>query len=266
MRIMYVGDIMGEVGIETVEQLLPELRREYQIDLVIAQAENVSEGRGITPRDFNRLQKTGVDFCTGGNWSLYRSAIIPFMDDPNQPIIRPANYPEGMPGKGYKYIQVSSGSVLVISLLGKIVGKDADKPVDNPLQIIDEILKSQADKTRVATVVNFHGDYSSEKVVIGHYLDGRVTAVVGDHWHVPTADARVLPGGTAHMSDVGMCGALDASLGVRFQSVIPRWRDGRQTQNVLETDGQRQFNAVVIESNDRGLASSIEYIRLLPEV
>jgi calcineurin-like phosphoesterase len=109
--------------------------------------------------------------------------------------------------------------------------------------------------------VNFHGDFSSEKVIIGHYLDGRVTAVVGDHWHVPTADAQILPKGTAHMTDVGMCGALDSSLGVTFESVIPRWRDSIQTKNVLQTKGRRQFNAILIESdNTTGLAKTIQPI------
>src|SRR5690606_14310322 len=113
--------------------------------------------------------------------------IFPLLDDPQVPVIRPANYPAGTPGLGYKYAQTPQGKVLVVSLLGHIVGKDADKPVDNPLKAIDEILESQNMVTRAATVVNFHGDYSSEKRIIGYYLDGRVTAVVGDHWHVPTA-------------------------------------------------------------------------------
>lgn len=261
MNILYVGDVMGEVGLQLIEQLLPKLRNEKQVDLVIAQAENTTEGRGITPLDFQRLRKAGVDFCTGGNWSLYHDDIIPAMSDPAQPIIRPANYPEGAPGLGYKYAQTSKGQVLVVSLLGKIVGKDSDKPVDNPLQVIDQILESQKDIEKVATVVNFHGDFSSEKVVIGHYLDGRVTAVIGDHWHVPTADARVLSAGTAHITDVGMCGALDASLGVTLSSVFPRWRDGKQTRNILETTGPRQLNAVLVTTNDQGLASSIEQIQ-----
>jgi metallophosphoesterase (TIGR00282 family) len=261
MKILYVGDIMGEPGIEVVEQVVPKLRTEHHIDLVIAQAENVTEGRGITPSDFVRLKKAGIDFFTGGNWSLHHSSIIPMMNDPVQAIIRPANYPAGTPGLGYKFVPAATGRVLVISLLGQIVGKDANKPLENPLHCIDEILSQQVTETRSATIVNFHGDYSSEKVVIGHYLDGRVTAVIGDHWHIPTADARVLPGGTAHITDVGMCGVLDASLGVSFQSVIPRWHDGRKTRNVLETKGQRQFNGVLIETDSQGLASAIQSIR-----
>lgn len=256
MNILYVGDIMGEPGIEVVEQVLPGLVKEQQIDFVIAQAENVSDGRGITIDDYRRLQKAGVQFFTGGNWSLHQKEIWPLLSDPSQPIIRPANYPAGTPGLGYKL----AGDVLVVSLLGHVVGKDADKPIDNPLQCIDKIL-SETEKKPAAIVVNFHGDFSSEKVIIGHYLDGRATAVVGDHWHVPTADARVLPKGTAHISDVGMCGVLNASLGITFDSVIPRWRDGRVTRNAMETAGPRQFNAVLVKVNGQGLADSIEQIQ-----
>ncbi|MDB5175577.1 MAG: Metallophosphoesterase [Candidatus Saccharibacteria bacterium] len=263
MNILYIGDIMGELGLKTVEELLPRLRNERSIDLVIAQAENVTDGKGLDRTDFARLRKMGVDFCSGGNWTLHNPDIFAALADPNQPVIRPANYPEGTAGAGYKYVITSAGPVLVVSLLGQIVGKDADKPVDNPLQVIDTILKRERDTQKVATVVNFHGDYSSEKVVIGHYLDGRATLVVGDHWHVPTADARVLPAGTAHISDVGMCGALDASLGVSYTSVIPRWRDGKLTRNVLEVQGARQFNAVLVQSNQAGLADSIEQIRII---
>lgn len=261
MNILYVGDVMGETGLQVLEQILPNLRRDKHIDLVIVQAENTTEGKGISLADFQRLRKSGVDFCTGGNWSLYRHEIIQALNDPAQPIIRPANYPQGTPGRGYKYISTSKGAVLVISLLGHIVGKDSDKPIDNPLKVIDHILSDQKGVEKSAIIVNFHGDYSSEKVVVGHYLDGRVSGVIGDHWHVPTADARVLPSGTAHISDVGMCGALDASLGVTYQSVIPRWRDGQTTRNVLEASGPRQFNAVLISTNDQGLANSIEQIQ-----
>jgi metallophosphoesterase (TIGR00282 family) len=257
MNILYVGDIMGEPGIEVVEKVLPKLVKDKKVDLVIAQGENVSEGKGITVADFRRLEKAGVNFCTGGNWTTYREEIFPLLYDQKEPIIRPANY-MAEPGIGYKYIRKNGKTAFVISLLGQIVGRDSDKVLRNPLQCIDSILEANKDNPRDATVVNFHGDFSSEKVIIGHYLDGRATLVVGDHWHVPTADARVLPGGTAHITDVGMCGVLDASLGVAFESVIPRWRDGKQTRNVLETKGARQFNAVLVDVSDSGLANSIE--------
>jgi metallophosphoesterase (TIGR00282 family) len=261
MHILYVGDIMAETGIQTIEQCLADIKAEYAVDFVIAQAENVTSGKGITLADMQRLQTAGVDAFTGGNHSLHLDEIHKTMNDPSMPIVRPANYPAGTPGLGYKYVDSRRGQVLIISLLGHIVGRDADKPVDNPLQVIDKILAAEKDISKVATVVNFHGDYSSEKVIIGHYLDGRVTAVIGDHWHVPTADARVLPAGTAHMSDVGMCGVLDASLGVSFENVIKRWRDGVQTRNLMETKGPRQFNALLVEVGSDGLASSAQHIQ-----
>ncbi len=260
MNIIYIGDVMGEPGIEVIEKVLPKLVKDKKIDLVVAQAENVTDGKGIIPEDFRRLEAAGVNFCTGGNWTTFREEIIPLLHDQFEPIIRPANY-LAEHGIGYKYIRKKGKTTFVISLIGQVVGRDADKLARNPLQCIDSILKANKDNPRDATVVNFHGDYSSEKVIIGHYLDGRVTAVIGDHWHVPTADARVLPKGTAHITDVGMCGVLNASLGISFDSVVPRWRDGKKTRNVLETQGQRQFNAVLIKSNAQGLADSIEPIQ-----
>lgn len=264
MRTLYLGDIMGDPGIHLVEKLLPKLRKEYEAELVIAQAENLSDGKGIRQSDFMRLRKAGVDFCTGGNHTNFRDEISAALNDPNQPIIRPANYPEGTPGKGYKYIQTKRGSVLVISLLGKIVGKDAELPLENPLLTVDQILEKEKHTKRVATFVNFHGDYSSEKKIIGYYLDGRVTAVIGDHWHIQTADADVLPGGTTHITDVGMCGSLDSSLGISYKTLIPRWRDGYQTKNVLEFEGRMQCNALFVESDDAtGLTLSVIPIRIV---
>ena len=249
MRILYIGDVMGEAGISTIEKLLAEIVSAHNVDLVIAQAENVSEGKGLSVEDYQRLQSAGIQVFTGGNWTMHLDETHTMLNDESAAVTRPANYPEGTVGKKYKIIQTAHGKVLVVSLLGSIVGKDADKPVDNPLVVIDEILNELREEVFESIVVNFHGDFSSEKVVIGHYLDGRVTAVIGDHWHVPTADARILPGGTAHISDVGMVGSLNSSLGVKFESVIPRWRDGIQTRNVLENEGALQFNAVLIETD-----------------
>lgn len=253
---------MGAPGIEVVRQVLPGLRREKQIDLVIAQAENVTEGRGLSVQDYNALQDIGVDFFTGGNWTAYRQETIPLLEDPACPVIRPANYPTGTAGRGWKYVKTAQGEVLVISLLGQIIGKDSGKPCDNPLKVIDQILDQQKGKKLAAIIVNFHGDYSSEKLVIGYYLDGRVSAVIGDHWHIPTADAMVLPQGTAHLTDVGMCGTLHSSLGVKLDKVIPRWRDNIKNKNELETAGPLQFNAALIEVNPQtSLATSIAQIQ-----
>lgn len=257
MNILYIGDVMGRAGVDTVAKVLPGLKAKESIDLVIAQSENVTDGRGMSTQDMLELQDYGIDFFTGGNWSVFRDDTL----TSEYPVTRPANYPEGTPGDGYRYVQTNKGTVLVVSLLGKIVGKDADKPLTNPLQMIDTILQDEAVTERAATIVNFHGDFSSEKRIIGYYLDGRVSAVIGDHWHVPTNDAMVLPAGTAHITDVGMCGSLHSSLGVELDIVIPRWRDGKVNRNILATKRPYQFNAVLIKTNEKGLADSIKHIQ-----
>jgi metallophosphoesterase (TIGR00282 family) len=264
MNILYLGDIMGEAGIRVVERVLAGVRASNTVDAVIAQAENVSDGKGLTVEDYQRLRKAGVDGFTGGNHTLSRTETAELLANPEVPVTAPANMHD-VTGPGYKYVTAGTSKILIISLLGQIVGRDADKPTDNPLVTIDKILESQKDVPRAATIVNFHGDFSSEKVVFGHYVDGRVTAAVGDHWHVPTADARVLPGGTAHMTDVGMCGTLNSSLGVVYESILPRWRDGHQTKNQLAEDPPFQFNALLVGVDSHGAAVSASHIQQILE-
>ena len=262
MKILYIGDVMGEAGIETVEKVLPKILEEHSSSVVIAQAENVTEGKGLSVADYERLKRAGVHAFTSGNHTMRRDETTALLEDEGIAVTRPANYPEGTAGKQYKILQTEQGSILLVSLLGSIVGKDSEKPMDNPLACVDSILNTLSNQEFMAIIVNFHGDFSSEKVVIGHYLDGRVTAVIGDHWHTPTADARVLKGGTAHITDVGMVGSLDSSLGVKYDSIITRWRDGIPTRNELETSGAMQFNAVLIEVNsETNRAKTITQIR-----
>jgi 2',3'-cyclic-nucleotide 2'-phosphodiesterase len=250
---------MGDPGIEVVTRVLPEFKKAQSIDLVIAQAENVSDGKSMTPVDMERLQKIGVDFFTGGNHTPSRAELHPLLEDPNMPVIGPANM-TNCPGLGWKYIDTAKGKVLVISLLGTTVGRVVEST--NPLAKIDAILDENRTVTRAATIINFHGDYSSEKRVIGYYLDGKVTAVFGDHWHVPTADAMVLPKGTAHITDVGMCGTVHSSLGVKVETIVARWRDGKVNANVLEPSGPLQLNAILIETDDTtGLTKTITQIQ-----
>jgi metallophosphoesterase (TIGR00282 family) len=252
---------MGEPGIQLVGRVLPELRKKKKIDIAIAQAENVSAGKGLNLADYQRLRKAGVDGFTGGNWTMANPEIVQLLNDPAIPVTGPANMPD-CAGPGYKII---NNKVLIVSLLGQIVGRDSAKAVENPLLKIDEILARENSDNRYKIVINLHGDFSSEKVVIGHYLDGRASVVVGDHWHVPTADARVLPGGTAHMTDVGMCGTLNSSLGVTYESIIPRWKSGTPTKNVLATEPPYQFNALLVSVNDDGNAESVEAIQKILE-
>lgn len=244
MKVLYIGDIMGQPGVEIVEAHLPKIIKDKQVDVTIAQSENVTNGKSMSVVDMDRLKLAGIDFFTGGNHTPVLQELHSLLEDNDQPVIGPANM-LGCPGRGWKYLDTKFGRVLIISLMGETVGTPIE--LSNPLHRVDEILLENSDKDIVATIVNFHGDYSSEKRIIGHYLDGRASIVVGDHWHVPTADAMILPGGTAHVTDVGMCGSLNSSLGVKFDSVIPRWRDGIQTKNELEMSGPRQFNAILVD-------------------
>jgi metallophosphoesterase (TIGR00282 family) len=203
----------------------------------------------------------GVNFFTGGDWTLHRDEIYPWLDDPAKPVIRPANYPEGTPGRGYKIVDTPHGRILIASLLGHTVGYRQPEELQNPLQTIDRILEGTKHEQLAARIVSFHGDYSSEKLVIGQYLDGRVTAVIGDHWHVPTADARILPGGTAHITDVGMVGSRDSSLGVKTDVIVRRWLSGDRSRNELETNGTMQFCGLLMDINPTsGQATRLEQI------
>ena len=259
MKILYLGDIMAEAGMDVVQQLLPGVVKEHQPDVVVAQAENVTGGRGMDLADMRRLQEMGIDFFTGGNWTPYIEELHPALQDSKEPVIGPANF-AAEPGPGYKYLDTPEGKVLFISLLGQTVGKKLPD-IENPLHVVDRIVEEESAKqTPAAIVVNFHGDYSSEKRIIGYYLDGRASMVIGDHWHVPTADAMVLPKGTAHITDVGMCGSLHNSLGVSLESVIPRWRDNIQTRNIQDSAKPWQFNAVIVDI-EKGLAKSIVQIQ-----
>lgn len=251
MRILYIGDVMGRTGREAVAKVLPKLKVEEEIDFVAAQAENVSHGKSILPNHMEELHGYGVDFFTGGNHTFERPQILSALSNPDSPVIGPANMLGEYPATGVKIWQVSAGRVLVVSLLGSVFPNPFE--IENPLKKIDEILAQS--KEYDAAVVNFHGDFSSEKMMMGHYLDGRVDLVVGDHWHVPTADARTLPKGTGYVTDVGMCGSLESSLGIDYSVTIPRWRDGEKTKQLMSEARPWQFNAVLFDTDSREIKS-----------
>lgn len=260
LRVLYIGDIMGRPGRDVVSALLPGLRKNYAVDLAIAQAENVSHGKGMTPAHMRELQAVGVDVFTGGNHTIERPATLGLLDDPQVPVLSPTNQTGAKPEWGAKAVDSKAGPVLVASLLGTTFPEKVEL-VENPLRAIDTVLQAKTDQY-AARIVNFHGDFSSEKRVIGYYLDGRVSAVIGDHWHVPTADAMILPNGTAHITDVGMCGTLHSSLGVTKEIIIARWRDGAMVRNEIAESGPYQFNAVLITiATTTGLAMNIEQIQ-----
>jgi len=249
MKLLYLGDIMGRPGRNTVKHFLPGLISDYGIDFVAAQGENLSAGKGLQVKTVGDMLASGIDFFTGGDWTLHRPEIYPWLNDPQKPVVRPANYPEGTPGRQYKIADTPYGRILFVSLLGQTVGYRAPADLQNPLATIDRILEETKNERLIARIVNFHGDFSSEKLVVGQYLDGRVTAVIGDHWHVPTADAQLLPSGTAHITDVGMVGSRDSSLGIKSSVIIQRWLTGAHSRNELETTGAMQLCGLLMDIN-----------------
>lgn len=257
LNVLYLGDIMGSPGRAVVTHVLPGLRKKLKADIVIAQAENVSHGKSMTPKHMRELQAAGVDFFTGGNHTIERPSLLGLLDDPFEPVTAPINQPGVEPDWGVKVLHTTKGDVLIMSVLGTTF-PELTAPIGNPLLAMDAALQAAESQKFIAKIVNFHGDYSSEKRVAGFYLDGRVSAVVGDHWHVPTADAMVLPGGTAHITDVGMCGTLLTSLGVSKELIIARWRDGVKNKNDIALNGPYQLNgALIIIDTKTSLASKI---------
>lgn len=222
MRILFVGDVVGSPGRRVLKTVLPRLRREFAPDLVIANGENCAGGTGMTPATVEELFRAGCDVVTGGNHTWDRKEIVPYLER-NERLLRPANYPEPAPGRGTVVVPAADGSdVAVVNLMGRVfMGA-----LDDPFRAADRILAGLDGRPRVV-VVDFHAEATSEKMALGWYLDGRVSAVVGTHTHVPTADERVLPAGTAYITDVGMTGPYDSVIGVEKADVLARFLSQR---------------------------------------
>ncbi|MFQ5987737.1 MAG: YmdB family metallophosphoesterase, partial [Dehalococcoidia bacterium] len=203
MRILMVGDVIGRPGRRAVRTLLPGLRQEYNVDLVIANSENAAGGLGLTTETAEELLDFGVDVLTSGNHIWDQKEILPALDG-DLAILRPLNYPPGVPGRGY----LIKGEVLVVNLVGRTFMGN----FDCPFRTMDQLLEELSDRPSVI-IVDFHGEATSEKVALGWYLDGRVSALLGTHTHVGTIDARLLPKGTAFITDVGMTGPVDSVIG-----------------------------------------------------
>lgn len=261
MKLLYIGDIMARPGRQIVAELLPGLRKKHKIDVVVAQGENVSHGVGLSKTHYQELKKVGVDFFSGGNHSVERTDTLRLIEEENTPVNGPANLRQN-PGPDFKLLETRYGAIAFITVLGATFPKGYTRDVSNPLRKLNQIFDELKTQSLIATIVNFHGDLSSEKRVVGYYLDGKATAVIGDHWHVPSADAMILPKGTAHVTDVGMCGTLHSSLGVPLSVIIPRWRDGEKNTNTMDNKPPFQFNAVLVDIDIKtGLAKSIERIQ-----
>jgi metallophosphoesterase (TIGR00282 family) len=262
VRICVIGDIIGKPGRLAVVHELPDLRRELEIDMVIANGENTAAGAGLTPSLAEELLDGGIDVITSGNHIWDKREIYDYLDT-DRPVLRPINYPDTAPGRGWVVHRTDAGAeVAVINAMGRVFMNQ----LDSPFTKIDDLLDGAAEPLPPIRVVDFHCEITSEKNAMGWYLDGRVSAVVGTHTHVPTADARVLPQGTAYVSDIGMTGPRDSIIGFSLETVLPRFTEHLPTRFAV-AEGPVSLNAVVVTvAVDSGRSSAIERIQRTVEV
>ncbi|HMI80185.1 MAG TPA: TIGR00282 family metallophosphoesterase [Solirubrobacterales bacterium] len=251
MRVLFIGDVVGSPGRQGLRQAMPQLRERHAPDLVIVNGENSAGGVGITERTANDLFETGADVITTGNHVYRHREAYEFLER-DERVVRPANYPAGNPGRGHTVVEVGGMRVRVVNLSGGVGLRVARSPFDT----VDSILSHHEQD---AVIVDFHAEVSSEKVAMGWHLDGRVAAVLGTHTHVPTADGRVLPGGTAHVTDVGMTGPRTSVLGVKPEQALRSLITQMPTRFETATDDVWVMGAVV-DVNERGLADSFEQV------
>ncbi|MFY9692731.1 MAG: TIGR00282 family metallophosphoesterase [Xanthobacteraceae bacterium] len=260
MRILFVGDIVGRSGRTVVVERLPALVRDWKLDLVVANGENAAGGFGITEAIYRELIEAGVDAVTLGNHAWDQKEALVFIERAPR-LIRPVNYPPGTPGRGAAMIEAKNGGrALVINAMGRIYMD----PLDDPFAALDRELTACAlPKGADAIVVDFHGEATSEKQAMGFFCDGRASLVVGTHTHVPTADQRVLPGGTAFISDVGMTGDFDSVIGMAKDEPLQRFLRKISAARFEPATGPATLCAVAVETDAAtGLARRIEAVRL----
>jgi metallophosphoesterase (TIGR00282 family) len=224
MKVLFLGDVFGKPGRQAVQRLVPRLIAREGIDLVVANAENSAAGIGVTPDSADELLAAEVNLLTSGNHIWGKREIVPYLERPDCRLLRPANYPAGSPGRGHAVISTPDGRKLgVLNLEGRVFMK----ALDDPFRAAEEGVAALRAAGATAILVDMHCEATSEKNAMGWFLDGKVSAVLGTHTHVQTADARVLPGGTAFVTDVGMCGPWDSVIGVRKELVIERFLTAR---------------------------------------
>jgi metallophosphoesterase (TIGR00282 family) len=250
MRAILVGDVVGGVGMRALLARLPELRQTHRPDVVVVNAENAAAGAGTSPRQARELLDAGVDVLTGGNHTLQKPEINPMLEAEPR-LLRPANIAVRAPGRGLVTVETPAGPVSVVNVMGSVFLTAAH----SPFAVIDSLV-DEARRGADHVLVDVHAEATSEKIALGHHLDGRVTAVVGTHTHVQTADARVLPGGTAYVTDLGMTGPHDSVIGVRTEIILRRFLTGGPGR-FEPADGGVLVQGAVVDADPDGRATAI---------
>lgn len=257
MVIVYFGDIFGKPGRQAIRKVLPDLQSKFQPDFLIGNAENLAGGKGVNKRTFHEMRELGFDALTSGNHIWDNKEVLSLFETTDR-LIRPANFPEPprerCPGRGHTLLEKNGHTLLLINLMGRVFMDS----IECPFIEVDRILAQQ--RKPISILVDMHADATSEKYAMGWHLNGRVSAVVGSHSHVQTADEQILPGGTAYITDVGMTGAFDSVIGMRPEEVIRRFMTKRRVMVQQSQEGPG-VSFVVIEINDQHKASSIKRFR-----
>lgn len=264
MKILFIGDVMGRSGRDALAKYLPDVKARVKPDVVIVNGENAAHGAGIVDKMCQEFYAAGADIITTGNhvWDQ-REIIFTIEKDPK--LLRPINYPKGTPGRGFIVYQLLDGrKILVANAMGRVF-MDA---MDDPFAALNELVDRHVLGRQVqAAFIDFHAEATSEKMAAAHYLDGRISALVGTHTHMPTADCQILPGGTAYQSDAGMTGDYDSVIGMRKDVPIQRFTRKMPTERMQPADGESTMCGTIIETDDKtGLASSISPLRIGPRL
>lgn len=255
-KVLFIGDVMGRTGRSALERALAELQWEYDIDFTIVNGENTCGGKGLNRRGFAFYRDLGVDAVTLGNHIWGNREIVPLLENEER-LVRPANLPQGTPGRGYQILPCGDVKIAVMNLLGRVY---MNMPaLDCPFRAAESLLDEIREQTPII-LVDFHAETTSEKMALANFLDGRVTAVWGTHTHVQTNDARLLPRGTAYLTDAGMTGAVDSILGVEVDTIVRRYLIGKPTPFSV-AEGEAQVNGLVLEFDSDGKAKKIETVQ-----
>ncbi len=262
LRILFLGDVFSVAGRHAVRDYLPHVKQQLQPDLVIVNIENSAHGFGITSKIYHEFLELGVDMMTSGNHMWDNADILTIIDQADR-LVRPLNFPDNNPGQGYRDIEVENhGTVRIINAIGSLFMH----PGPHAWQYLDELIpqSSPRDADFAAIFVDFHAEASSEKLSVGYALDGRVSAFVGTHTHVPTADYRILPKGTAYQTDVGMCGTYDSVIGMETSATVARMQMQVPKSKMQPAKGDGMISGTLVEIDPYGLASSIAPVRYGP--
>ncbi len=266
IKILFLGEIIGRPGRKAVLKTLPNLLKKYNPDFTLLNAEQLAGGKGLTLNTVLQMQDAGVDLMTTGNHVWDKREFIEFLDDRSIPVIRPANYPCGVPGRGYQVIKKESKALLVINLMGRSFFRDH---FESPFSKADEILKKHSglDSCPKVIIVDFHAETTSEKVSLGFYLDGRVSAMIGTHTHVPTHDLKILKGGTIYVTDIGMIAPEDSILGEKKEEVLKHHLTQLPHRYKVAPEGPCYFSAIFMEiSSKTGKAKKVTKIKKIVKI